>query len=135
MGRQLLVVLAALALAGCVSADEPSADIASTPPAPTTSTPTVLGLTCTSNQRSAGIIDNFSNGGGAPSVEAAVRTWADGDEVVVGEEGRRSAVVWVLRNDGTAHTKLGLRRFSDGTWTLEQVDACAGRGEDPGPGA
>jgi hypothetical protein len=88
--------------------------------------PRIQGLTCSTKQRSMGIFDHFSNSGGAESPEAAVKPMVGTDEVVVEESAEGGAAVWVLRTDGTAHTRLGLRQFADGTWVVEETDSCSG---------
>ena len=85
----------------------------------------VEGLTCDTNERVSGVFDHFANRGGAESPEAAAQGFADGDELVVDPEDG-DGVVWVLRPDGTAHTRLGLRHLADDTWIVEYQDSCSG---------
>ena len=89
--------------------------------------PLIESLTCYTDQRSVGIFDHFSEGGGDESPQAAVKAFADGDQVVVDESADDGAAVWVLRPDGTAHTWLGLRQFADSTWIVETQESCADR--------
>lgn len=86
--------------------------------------PRVHALACNTNQRSMAIYDHFSDEGGLESPEAAVKPFVGTDEVVVDESGEGGPVVWVLRADGTAHTRFELRQFADGTFVVEQADSC-----------
>lgn len=93
------------------------------------SSPVVEELTCYTNQRSVGFYDYFtdaSSGSDARTPEQAAQSWAAPDEDVVTEKTASGAVVWVLRTDGTAHTRLDLQSFRDGTWAVEQSEACSG---------
>lgn len=96
-------------------------------PSVTDEAPDVEALTCYSNQRAVGFYYHASSGGGKESPEAAAQTWAKDDEVLVDESGDNGTVVWVLRPDGTAHTKLHLRNLADNTWIVESKESCVGR--------
>lgn len=90
--------------------------------------PVVAELTCEGNQRSQGIYDYFTDasaGNDATTPEDAARRWEpSGDDVVIADKAAGQAVVWLIRADGTAHTRLGLRRFDDGTWGVETSESC-----------
>lgn len=81
-------------------------------------------LTCYTNRRTSGIFDHFLSGGGEESPEGAARTLAHGDDIVVDAAADDGPAVWVLRPDETAHTRLGLRQFADGTWIVESMESC-----------
>lgn len=125
--RALAVMVPALLMVNC-GEDKGVPDRAATAALGRDATePVIENLLCYTDQRSAGIFDHFSNGGGEESPEAAVQAWADEHEVVVDQSGDSGAVVWVLRANRTAHTRLELRQFADGTWIVEYQDSCADR--------
>lgn len=94
--------------------------------------PVVAELTCEGDQRSHGIYDYFTDasaGNDASTPEDAARLWEPSDDdVVVAEKAAGQALVWLIRADGTAHTRLGVRRFDDGTWGVETSESCVGGG-------
>lgn len=120
--RTTLALLAVLTLAGCgdeTANDTPAAQVSNAAVAPT-------GVTC-EGDKVVSIIDFFEIPDGAESPAEAARTWGgvDGDPVALGDDG---VSAFVLRDDGTAHTKLSLIG-DDGTgWAVGATESCSGEG-------
>ena len=63
-------------------------------------------IVCEGDERVGGTFDYVVGAKGDPTPEEAVeRRLAEGESFVMTEDGRTA---WVLRSDGTAHTRLGL---------------------------
>jgi hypothetical protein len=79
-------------------------------------------MVCASDERGLGTIDYVAGAKGDPTPEEAIEAYvADGESFVMTEDGRTA---WVLRPDGTAHTRLGLVRVTG--WLVETTETCAG---------
>jgi hypothetical protein len=88
------------------------------------------GLTCSSGLRVQGFIDYSADARGADSPLVAAKRFAAGDEIVLDETTDQGPAAWVLRPDGTARTRLGLRQSADGTWLVDDQESC---GDGTGP--
>jgi len=120
----LAVALALFALFGCGKDVGVPDGTAHARPGPAPVTPAIKDLTCKTQLRGSAIYDYFLEGGGRESPEAAAQSRADGDEVVVEEPVHGQTVAWVLRPDGTAHTRLDLLRLPDDTWRVVGLEVC-----------
>ncbi|QIK66304.1 hypothetical protein G7072_08025 [Nocardioides sp. HDW12B] len=139
-------VLLATLVAGCGDArDEgPEAGVGDAPtaaassPAPRTTSepvgkaagvPTRLGpgdprpgIVCADGARATGFFDFAAGAKGDPTPEEAVeRRLAAGESFVMTEDG---GTAWVLRPDGTAHTRLSLVHLRG--WLVDTTDGCPG---------
>jgi hypothetical protein len=84
-------------------------------------------LTCSTGRRESGSFDYSADARGADSPLVAAKSFAAGDEIVLDEATDHGPAVWVLRPDGTAHTRLGLRQTADGTWLVDGQESCSDR--------
>ena len=79
-------------------------------------------IVCEGDERVGGTFDYVVGAKGDPTPEEAVeRRLAEGESFVMTENGRTA---WVLRSDGTAHTRLGL--IHPKGWLVETTDGCPG---------
>jgi len=87
----------------------------------------VRGLTCRSDMRVDGTLDYISSTGGMETPQEAADALArTQDDVVIQSRSRSRATVFLLRPNGTAHTRLGVVVLDDGTWRVETVESCSG---------
>ena len=111
------------------STSSPDADRPSEPVGKAAGVPTRLGpgdprprMVCDGDERVAGTFDYVMGAKGDPTPEEAVEhRLAEGESFVMTENGRTA---WVLRPDGTAHTRLGL--IHPKGWLVETTDGCPG---------
>ncbi len=79
-------------------------------------------IVCDGDERVGGTFDYAVGAKGDPTPEEAVeRRLAASESFVLTENGR---TVWVLRSDGTAHTRLGL--IHPKGWLVETTGGCPG---------
>lgn len=76
-------------------------------------------LTCSDDERASGFITLAEDARGARTARGAVDEFASGQSAVVSAGGSRA---WVLREDGTAETKLGL--FEGNGWFVTETTGC-----------
>lgn len=82
-------------------------------------------IVCESAERVGSTFDYVAGAKGDPSPEEAVeRRLAEGEPFVMTEDGRTA---WVLRPDGTAHTRLSLVHARG--WLVDTSDGCPGGGQ------
>ena len=87
------------------------------------------GLTCPNELRSGGHPYYTRSTGGAETAEDAVMLLADaGDEVVIEEARASRTTAYLLRADGTAHSRFDLIALRDGTWRVEGTESCGDEG-------
>lgn len=111
------------------STSTPGAGVSSEPVGKAAGVATRLGpgdprprIVCEGDERVGGTFDYVAGARGDPTPEEAVeRRLADGESFVMTEDGRTA---WVLRADGTAHTRLGLMHPRG--WLVETTDGCPG---------
>jgi hypothetical protein len=90
---------------------------------------TIERLTCENDMRSGGTLDYFASTGGAQTPEKAARAVArPAERIVIADETPSSAHAYVMRADGSAHTRLDLVVLSDGTWRVDGMESCSGEG-------
>jgi hypothetical protein len=76
---------------------------------------------CEGDERAGGFFDFVAGAKGDPTPEAAIeRRLEKGESFVMTENGRTA---WVLRSDGTAHTRLSLIHAKG--WLVDASDGCA----------
>jgi len=126
-GCGTLVVQDASGGPGGGASENPSAVSAPSATRTVTERRSVHGLTCRSEMRSDGILDYISSAGGTETPQKAARVLArPQDDVVIRGRNPSGATAFLLRPNGTAHTRLGLVVLDDETWRVETVESCAG---------
>lgn len=84
-----------------------------------------MAIECGGGKQVAGTVDYFADRGGAPTLRAAISSWMDPrtHAVLVHRVGERGIRAFGTREDGSAHTELGLSRVSDG-WRVGTRHSC-----------
>ena len=129
MLTRLWVVALLVPACGCGSTQEvgpvpsgPADSSASQPDA--TNHPVIDDLTCHGDRRVVGTLDYVAGASGAPTLDDAVSSWVGTDDFTVQDLASSRVDVFVLRADGTAHTRVQVSSRRDGTWRVESMESC-----------